>query len=452
MGWTEFDAHFTDFPLFGGGPKVILLDAVTPVTRIKPRRFKVDSSCGRRPSGRRAWSYIAVRNDAVTYFSILLVLLVGLLLAEYLRHRRHRRRIPIRIHVNGIRGKSSVTRLVAAGLREGGLKTWAKVTGTRPNIIDERGRDLPVRRFAGPRLSEQRTVVREAAERGVEALVLECMALQPINQQVSEDGIVRATIGVMTNIRHDHLEVFGPSLDSIARALAATVPRKGVLVMSPGPGVDLLRAQAVSRGTRVLIAEERTVGEESLRMLPYPEHGENLAIALRVCEEVGVPRAVALRGMRKVRPDPGALDVFDAQRGFRTLHVVCALAANDPDSTEVIFRERVVGRWDCPLLVLVNTRRDRPLRSLQLGTLLARLPAARFFLYGDDAGAVRLAALQEGLPVDAFVSCHGLGPKELVERLFASVTDEAVLFAIGNTGGNGLALMQELHGSSVQDD
>ena len=38
--------------------------------------------------------------------------------------------------MNGTRGKSSVTRLVAAGLREGGLKTFAKTTGTAPRVID----------------------------------------------------------------------------------------------------------------------------------------------------------------------------------------------------------------------------------------------------------------------------------------------------------------------------
>jgi hypothetical protein len=39
--------------------------------------------------------------------------------------------IPVRIHVNGIRGKSSVTRLIAAALREAGIRTVAKTTARR---------------------------------------------------------------------------------------------------------------------------------------------------------------------------------------------------------------------------------------------------------------------------------------------------------------------------------
>ena len=43
-----------------------------------------------------------------------------LLIAGYVEASNHRRiiaAIPLRIHVNGTRGKSSVTRLIAAGLR-----------------------------------------------------------------------------------------------------------------------------------------------------------------------------------------------------------------------------------------------------------------------------------------------------------------------------------------------
>ena len=66
-------------------------------------------------------------------FLVLLLCIAGLL--EYQFHLKSLSHIPLRIHVNGTRGKSSVTRLVAAGLREGGLKTFAKTTGTAPREL-----------------------------------------------------------------------------------------------------------------------------------------------------------------------------------------------------------------------------------------------------------------------------------------------------------------------------
>ena len=66
---------------------------------------------------------------------ILLLILLGLGLIEAHYHKLALAQLPIRIHVNGSRGKSSVTRLIASGLRAGGLKTLAKTTGTAPRIL-----------------------------------------------------------------------------------------------------------------------------------------------------------------------------------------------------------------------------------------------------------------------------------------------------------------------------
>ena len=55
----------------------------------------------------------------------------------------------------GLEVKSSVTRLIAAGLREAGMKTFAKVTGTAPRVIDELGIDRIIHRLRLPSIGEQ---------------------------------------------------------------------------------------------------------------------------------------------------------------------------------------------------------------------------------------------------------------------------------------------------------
>ncbi len=144
-------------------------------------------------------------------------------------HQRFLGRVPIRVHVNGARGKSSVTRLIAAGLRAGGLRTCAKTTGTLPRMIFPDGSEYPVFRPTRSNIIEQLRIVRAAAEAGAEALVIECMALQPMLQSLCELKIVQSTHGVITNVRPDHLEVMGPTVPDVARALAGTVPQGGKL-------------------------------------------------------------------------------------------------------------------------------------------------------------------------------------------------------------------------------
>lgn len=68
------------------------------------------------------------------YF-VLLTASVAMLAAGIFEQRNHYRNlhsIPTRVLVNGIRGKSSITRLCAGALRGGGLVTAAKTTAPRP--------------------------------------------------------------------------------------------------------------------------------------------------------------------------------------------------------------------------------------------------------------------------------------------------------------------------------
>ena len=58
-----------------------------------------------------------------SFYILLIMIIVAAIigLIEYVRHQKRIYSIPIRIHINGTRGKSSVTRLVGAGLRAGGI-------------------------------------------------------------------------------------------------------------------------------------------------------------------------------------------------------------------------------------------------------------------------------------------------------------------------------------------
>ena len=73
-----------------------------------------------------------------TLFAIAAVTLLACLLTMWfgaLRHRARLRAVPLRIHVAGTRGKSTTTRLIAAGLRAGGRRVLAKTTGSEPRLI-----------------------------------------------------------------------------------------------------------------------------------------------------------------------------------------------------------------------------------------------------------------------------------------------------------------------------
>lgn len=290
-------------------------------------------------------------------------LLAGLLgLGAWERDRRDRARaaIPIRVHVNGTRGKSTVTRLIAGALREAGIRTVAKTTGTAPRLILPDGSERPVRRRAPASIREQLWLLREAHRLDAGALIVECMAVHPDLQMVSEREMVAATIGVITNARLDHAEVMGSDEGDVARALAGTVPLGGAVVLGsdPGPWREVVAREAARRRAEVLTASDDEPAMDSLRLPPWQR--PNYAVALAVTRRLGVPDDLALRGMVSAVPDPGSCTVRSVRVANRSLDVIDASAANDPAS----FRH-LVGRLTERDLVVFNHRGDRPLRLRQ---------------------------------------------------------------------------------------
>lgn len=116
-------------------------------------------------------------------YTVLLVCGAFLLVAGVVEQRRHftnLNRIPTRVLVNGIRGKSSITRLCAGALRGGDLVTVAKTTGTAARFIHPDATEEPVyRKFGLANVVEQIGIVRRAAAYNPDALVIECMAVMP---------------------------------------------------------------------------------------------------------------------------------------------------------------------------------------------------------------------------------------------------------------------------------
>src|SRR5258707_3853572 len=95
------------------------------------------------------------------------------------RHRRNLRAIPVRIHVAGTRGKSTTTRLIAAGLRAGGRRVMAKTTGSQPRLILPDGSEEIWPRRGPAAVREQMRLFARAARSGADTVLVECLAIRP---------------------------------------------------------------------------------------------------------------------------------------------------------------------------------------------------------------------------------------------------------------------------------
>ncbi len=381
----------------------------------------------------------------VEYLAVLAVAMIGLGLVEYGVHRRRLNRIPIRIHVAGTRGKSSVTRLIAAGLNGAGIPTVAKTTGTLARMILPEGREIPVYRPSGANIIEQKRIVHAACSIGARAVVMECMALQPLLHWVLEHRIVHATHGIITNARADHLDVMGPGEIDVAKALAGMVPRNGTLFTSEQRHIQVFEDAAKDRNTRMEWVPESAffdVSDEDLKGFAYSEHKENVALALRVLAEFGVDRETAMKGMWNTRPDPGALTEYDVNFFGRRIVFINGFAANDPESTERIWdyaREKYADLGH--RIGVFNLRADRPSRTLQMARDATFWHQAdRIVLMGTGAYLFARIAAKVGIDPYRFIVADAERTEDIFESIIDACQQNSLVVGMGNIGGQGLNL------------
>ncbi|MDX9905075.1 MAG: poly-gamma-glutamate synthase PgsB [Bacteroidales bacterium] len=382
---------------------------------------------------------------------VLLAVIFGII--EYFLHQKRISSIPIRIHVNGTRGKSSVTRLIGAGLREGGITNITKVTGTFPRLILEDGTETYIHRKASANIIEQLSIVRFAASRKVKALVMECMALQPQYQTITEHRMIHSNVGVMTNIRMDHTDVMGHTLGEIAETLGRTIPAKEHLFTSENVIPDLLQKMADKRDTITHFVDPEIVSQEEMQGFRYIEHRENVSLALAVCLHAGVDRNTALRGMYNAIPDAGALMVFRVDAFRKNLVFYNAFAANDPDSTFLVWRKiSDETGMEGKRIVLLNTRQDRLYRAEQLAGMVAyRLEKEVDYLVliGQSTDVVESMAIRYGIPARKVVTVGWTTSENVFDRLLALTDHTATIVAIGNMGGMGSGLVEFFEHRSI---
>lgn len=375
------------------------------------------------------------------------ILCLAALLAESLWLRRARRTVPRRILVTGTRGKSSLVRILTAACRREVPATLGKTTGDRPELLMPDGSRRPLRRRGPARLIEQARLLGRCRELGVECLVVESMTITPEIMQ-AEARLLQPTVVAVVDVRDDHRETLGADPAGQRAHYLAALPPKAVCLTRD----RRLREQASSRppASRPRFADPADDARppDGNGMGEGPEVAL-LRLAIDVLRAAGLdtPRArdAARRQAARMVAEPHPLPWSG-----RTLTFLDAFSANDPESLTVLWdgwRRRLASR-PAPWSVLLATRADRPLRTLQFCRwLAARDDVGEVLVAGSHAPhAVRVLA-RLGVPTRRVRAERG---GSLADVLEAAGEDRSprgdVLVGVGNAGGDGLLLRRALRG------
>ena len=359
---------------------------------------------------------------------ILSALLLLRLVWEAVTARQDRKALQHVVYVNGTRGKSTVTRMIAAGLTAGGHRVLCKTTGTLPIAIHPDGRQELIERRAPANIREQLRYLHKAAQEKADVLVIECMALQPEYQRVSGRNMLRCDVGVITNARLDHMDVMGGTRAEILDCLMEMLPQKGLIFTAERDFPDQLAARAERLHSTLTISDPASIAHiPGARELDFPE---NVALALDVCAGLGVDRLTAFEGVKAFVRDPFALSVY----GGENLTFVNALSANDVSSTRMIY-EATRNEGGEELVILINNRGDRPARAQDMVRLCREMEPKEIWLLGDEQRALarlcRRAA--PNAPVRGF---------RVAEDIPFTCDAPRLILAVGNIKNEGMRLVE----------
>ena len=239
---------------------------------------------------------------------------------------------------------------------------------------------------------------------------------------------------MITNARADHFEEIGETSEAAAAALRWVVPGAGRLIVSNEAASPELRSVAAARGSAVTVVD--TAGLDP--------RGANRALALAVCAAHEVPAAVAGPAMDTAKADPGSFREYRVTIGGKRVRFANAFACNDVDSLALLWP--TVDRNSTPV-VLLNARRDRPLRTRRfLEFLAARTPDSVLFITGDPL-ALRLARAAGFMP-RAVRRLRARTAEAALGELAAPAPSDGVIWGLGNFRGMGARLTDELAGST----
>ena len=361
----------------------------------------------------------------------ILVLVLGIVENAVIRKRIES--IPIRILVNGTRGKSSVTRMLVAALNGCGIRTFGKTTGSEARFILPNLSEEEVSRKKGIRMVREHDLMfRKAIEQGCKAIVCECMAIRDENQRMIGDKLFRPTITVITNSRVDHVDQMGDTVEETASVLCLSIGNSEDVFSSDKVVLKALEGRNCKVHAVGPLAEEFA---PCLEKFSFPAYAQNLALVLEVCRALGFGDASVLEAAVNAVPDSGMMGNMEVDGHL----VVNGFAANDALSARALLD----GLDMKDVTVIYNNRSDREFRLKVFASLFRDAGVTDLVVIGENVNKCRryfvkvlgFEAVREGC--SEFGAEIGLGRRTVV--------------CMGNIKGAGQAFLRYCADRNMED-
>ncbi|MDY4889675.1 MAG: poly-gamma-glutamate synthase PgsB [Sphaerochaetaceae bacterium] len=359
---------------------------------------------------------------------ILLLILIGIV--ENAFHQKRLKEIPVRILVNGTRGKTSICSLLTAVLNENGYRAVGRTTGSEARILHHDGTSEPFIRRLPARITEMVPFIRLCSHEKADCVIVECMALGAEYQKAFSRMLIKPTHVIISNSYVDHVAEIGSTKEETIWTLANSIY----------PGCDGFFTESEykpfceERGSRFHLVAEKNYQEMNLDSR-IPVHNSNVSLAVALCNLLGISESLVLQAIGKAIPDVGLQDSIMGRNGSL---LIPSFSINDyhcmSQAIDDAKYNQALGKNLC---VIFNNRSDREYRIILMKKILKAKGHLITCVYciGDYPDKVMRFFKSSG------VNAMSISVSDLYQK-FNSDSDETVFLGLGNIKGGGNALLE----------
>ena len=334
--------------------------------------------------------FVSAYENSLSDLILFLVCIFGIFFIRHLllsrKIVRARKNIPLSIGGWGTRGKSGTERLKAALFNSLGLRVFSKTTGNEAMFLHsdsfESMREMYLfRPYDKATIWEQADVLLLADKLNIDVFLWESMGLTPSYVEVLQQQWMKDDIATITNTYPDHEDLQGPAGINIPQVMTKFIPKGSKLITTEEVMYPILSSHAQrvnSQSHQVGWLEAGLISPDILERFPYEEHPHNIALVLRMAEELDINEDEALKAMADhIVPDLGVLKAYPPSHiDNRSLEFINGMSANE--------RFGALGNWkrmsldkiddetdpDIFITTVINNRADRVSRSRVFASMI----------------------------------------------------------------------------------
>lgn len=342
--------------------------------------------------------------------------------------------IPLRIHINGTRGKSSVVNFLSFFLRMHNIKVFGKISGTTPTLIKHNGIYEEIVRLGPARVIEQRNKFIKAFREKSDSIVFECMSIHPELQKI-ESKILSPNFYVLTEIKEDHFESMGSNLDEQAAAMISAIPNNTTVISILNQFTEKIIDECRRKNSKVVFVDEGNL-EQYRKKFGYAD-GTNIALSATLLEFINIefdPNDLTVELLKKKIYSNIKFKINGYEVEF-----INGFSINDTKSTIKLFQENISEK---DLIIIFNTRNDRPIRSERFAEILPGIKNKfRVIITGDHSSFVFQKLISLGIAKENIFIWNEKNIENLKDSFGKLINSDTLIIGIANIANAGKKIL-----------